>query len=80
MDDFIEWLIIHGIEILAVVVASMGVLLLLSIDHDFKIMLLELRSTNKNLDKLTNSLMSSLNDVRKLIHKHRPHDRPHDRK
>lgn len=72
MDYFIEWLIIHGVELLNCILAGGSLFILWSMEHDIKILLMELTSTNKDLNKLTYSLMNSLNEVRKLIHKHRP--------
>jgi hypothetical protein len=75
MDYFIEWLIIHGTEILGVCIGVFCLLILLSVEHDLKILLIEISDSNKGVNKLINSLMGSLNDLRKLIHQHRQNDR-----
>ena len=80
MDNFLEWFILHGMEVLGCGLGLIGVIILLSVEHDLKILQIELSSTNQNLNKLTYSLMNSLNDVRKLIHKHRPTRNNQDKK
>lgn len=67
--DFIEWLIDHGTEIIGVGVGVFCLILLLSIEHDLKILLIEMTDSNKGIQKLTNSLMGSLNELRKVLHR-----------
>jgi hypothetical protein len=77
--DIVEWLLENVTQIIGVGVGIFCLLLLLSIEHDLKILLIELADSNKGINKLVNSLMGSLNDLRKLIHQTKRHDKDRDR-
>ena len=79
MDDLIGWLLDNLTQIIGVGVGIVCLLLLLSIEHDLKILLIELADSNKGINKLVNSLMGSLNDLRKLIHQTKRQDKDRDR-
>lgn len=79
MDYFIEWLVDHGVETISVAIIVFCLMLLLSIEHDLKILLIEISDSNKGINKLVNSLMGSLNDLRKLIHQTKRQDKDRDR-
>lgn len=71
MDYFIEWVVIHGAEIIGCIIGIYCLMILINVEHDLKILLLELTDSNKGIQKLTNSLMGSLNEIRKFLNHQR---------
>ena len=66
--EIIEFLVIKGSFLILCGLGIFIIHLLLTIEKDIVEMSKEISQTNKQMNKLIDSLMNSLNDVRKLVH------------
>lgn len=76
--EFIEFLVIKGNYLLLCGIGIFIIRLLLRIEADLDQIKIDIGQTNLELNKLLNTLMTSLNDVRKLVNqKIRPARKDH---